>query len=106
MLALAPLIVAQTNPGHIGWINHTPLLERLVETGAVFLIGETGHVISEPTRWLFAVIPALLAIAALGLGAWRGSAGEKRGMAIGLGLGVGVIALLGRRSPPSPARTT
>ncbi len=36
VVALSPLIVAQTNPGHIGWINHTPLLERLVETGAVF----------------------------------------------------------------------
>ena len=93
VVALSPLIVAQTNPGHIGWINHTPLLERLVETGAVFLIGETGHVISEPTRWLFAAIPALLVLAALGLGAWRGSAREKRGMAIGLGLGVGVIVL-------------
>ncbi len=93
MVALSPLIVAQTSPDHIGWIENSSLPWRIGDMSAVFLIGETGHVISEPTRGLFAIVPATLALAALCLGAWAWSAREKRGMAIGLGLGVGVIVL-------------
>ncbi len=93
VLALSPLIVAQTSPNHIGWITNSSLPWRLGDMSAVFLIGETGHVISEPTRGLFAIVPAVLAIVALCLGAWAWSPRERRGMTIGLGLGVGVIAL-------------
>ena len=56
-LALVPLVAAQVNPRHIGWIEHSPLTARLCETAASFLIGETGHVIAEPPRNRYAVIP-------------------------------------------------
>jgi mannosyltransferase len=92
-LALAPLLAAQANPGHISWIEHRSLFMRIAETGAVFLIGETGHVIGEPSHGLFAIVPALLVAAALCLGGWACAPREKRGMTIGLVVGVGVIAL-------------
>jgi len=95
-LALIPLIAAQVNPNHIGWIEVTPLSGRFLQTGVSFLIGETGHVIAEPPRERYAVLPAaLVAIAAL-LVAWRGTARERRGAALAgsVGLGVGALALL------------
>ncbi|HVC07530.1 MAG TPA: glycosyltransferase family 39 protein [Solirubrobacterales bacterium] len=92
-LALIPLIAAQINPHHIGWIDHSPLLGRIGETAASLLIGETGHVIAEPPRNKYAVIPAILILAALALVMYRGSRREKRGAAIGLLVGVGVVAL-------------
>jgi mannosyltransferase len=58
-LALVPLIAGQVNPTHIGWIENSPLPTRLMETGVSFLIGETGHVIAEPPRDHYAVVPAL-----------------------------------------------
>jgi mannosyltransferase len=92
-LALLPLIDAQVNPNHIGWIENSPLGTRLWETGASFLIGETGHVIAEAPRDRYALVPiVLLAIAAL-LVAVRGEHRERRGAAIGLGVGLGVAAL-------------
>ena len=59
-LALLPLISAQVNPTHIGWIDHSPLSTRMFETGGSFLAGETGHVIAQPPRERYALIPALL----------------------------------------------
>lgn len=92
-LALIPLIVAQVNPAHIGWIDESPLSSRTFQTGISFLVGETGHVIAEPPRERYALLPAILAGAALLLVALRGSRVERRGTAIGLTIGLGVVAL-------------
>jgi mannosyltransferase len=93
--ALLPLIAAQTNPNHIGWIEESPLSGRFLETGVSFLIGETGHVIAEPPRLQYALLPAigvgLAAVTLLALGDRR----ERRGGVLGLAVGVGVLALAG-----------
>jgi mannosyltransferase len=90
---LLPLIAAQTNPTHIGWIENSPLPARLFETGVSFLIGETGHVIAEPPRERYALIPTLLGGLALLLLAVRADPRERRGAALGLALGLGVVGL-------------
>jgi mannosyltransferase len=92
-LALLPLANSQNNPTHIGWIENSPLAERLWETAASFLIGETGHVIAEAPRERYALVPAILIAAALALVAVRGARRERRGAALGLVLGLGVAAL-------------
>jgi 4-amino-4-deoxy-L-arabinose transferase-like glycosyltransferase len=92
-LALLPLIAAQVNPTHIGWIDHSPLSTRLFETGGSFLIGETGHVIAQSPRERYALIPALLIGVSLLLAALRGSAREKRAAALSLTIGLGVVLL-------------
>jgi mannosyltransferase len=93
--ALLPLIAAQTNSTHIGWIEESGLGGRFFQTGVSFLIGETGHVIAEPPRVHYALLPvigvALAALALLALGSRR----ERRGGAIGLVVGLGVLALAG-----------
>jgi 4-amino-4-deoxy-L-arabinose transferase-like glycosyltransferase len=92
-LALLPLISAQVNPTHIGWIDHSPLSTRIFETGVSFLAGETGHVIAEPPRERYALIPVALIGVALLLVALRGSPRERRGALLGLVVGVGVVLL-------------
>jgi mannosyltransferase len=92
-LALLPLANAQTNPTHIGWIEESPLAERLWETGVTFLIGETGHVIAEPPRERYALFPLALVGVALLLAALRGGRRERRGAGLGLALGLGMAAL-------------
>ena len=92
-LALLPLVSAQVNPTHIGWIDHSLLSTRIFETGVSFLAGETGHVIAEPPRERYALIPVVLIGVALLLAALRGSARERRGAALGLVVGVGVVLL-------------
>jgi mannosyltransferase len=92
-LALLPLANSQTNPTHIGWIENSPLPERLWETAVSFLIGETGHVIAEAPRDRYALVPLLLVGAALALVALRGSGRERRGAGLGLSLGLGVVGL-------------
>ena len=82
-LALLPLVAAQVNPTHIGWIEDSPLSTRFCETGVSFLVGETGHVIAEPPRERYALLPAILVGAALLLLALRGSAASDAGAAIG-----------------------
>lgn len=94
-LALVPLILAQTNPTHIGWIDHSPLSARFYETGVSFLIGETGHVIAEPPRNRFAFVPAVLIGLALLLVIARGSTRERRGATMGIVIGLGVALLAG-----------
>lgn len=94
-LALLPLLAAQVNPSHIGWIEGSPLALRFWETGVSFLAGETGHVIAEPPRERYALVPAVAVALGLALLAARGSWREWRGAAIGLILGLGVAALAG-----------
>jgi mannosyltransferase len=93
--SLLPLIAAQVNPNHIGWIEESSLGNRFFETGVSFLIGETGHVIAEPPRVHYAVLPAIAvgfaALALLAVGTRR----ERRGGAIALAVGLGVLALAG-----------
>ncbi|MFT3865327.1 MAG: glycosyltransferase family 39 protein [Solirubrobacterales bacterium] len=93
--SLLPLIAAQTNPNHIGWIEESALGERFFQTGVSFLIGETGHVIAEPPRVHYAVLPALgVALAAAALLA-VGTRRERRGGALALAVGLGILALAG-----------
>ncbi len=91
--SLLPLIAAQANPKHIGWIAEGALSTRFFQTGVSFLIGETGHVIGEPPRVHYAVLPAIgVGVAALAL-LVIGSRRERRGAALGLAVGIGVPAL-------------
>jgi mannosyltransferase len=92
-LALLPLASSQTNPTHIGWIENSPLGERFWETGASFLVGETGHVIAEAPRDRYALLPLAVVVVALVLVAAWGSRRERRGGALGLVLGLGILAL-------------
>ncbi len=92
-LALTPLIAAQVNPHHIGWIEGTPLPSRLLQTGVSFLIGETGHVIAEPPRERYAVVPAVAVALALVLAVGWGSRRERRSAALAGAVGTGVVAL-------------
>lgn len=92
-VALLPLLSAQINSTHIDWIEKSALPTRFLEAGASFLIGETGHVIAEPVRYGYTIVPFVAVIAALGLLVLRGSAWERRGAAIALALGLGVPVL-------------
>jgi len=91
--ALAPLLSAQVNATHIGWIEKSPLPTRFLEVGTSFLIGETGHVIAEPVRYGYAIVPAIAIAAALVLLALRGDPYERYGGGVALVLGLGVAAL-------------
>jgi 4-amino-4-deoxy-L-arabinose transferase-like glycosyltransferase len=91
--ALLPLLRAQANATHIGWIDKSPLPTRILESGTSFLVGETGHVIAEPVRYGYAIFPVAAVAAALALLAWRGSPRERRGAGVALTLGLGVVAL-------------
>jgi mannosyltransferase len=94
--ALLPLIAAQVNPAHIGWIDATPLSGRFLQAGVSFLAGETGHVIAEPPRERYALLPVVLVGVALLLLALRGSGRERRGALppLAVGLGVALLAAL------------
>ena len=82
-VALLPLIAAQVNPNHIGWIEDRPLPLRFVDTGVSFLIGETGWVIAEPARDGYALVPVILFGAGFVLVLVRGTFRERRGAALG-----------------------
>lgn len=92
-LALLPLLLAQLNPLHIGWIEHTPLSSRLLQSGVSFLAGETGHVIAEPPRERYALLPAVLVGAGLALLALRGSRRERWAAVTPLAVGAGAVGL-------------
>jgi mannosyltransferase len=92
-LALLPLVAAQVDPIHIGWIENDPLSDRFLQSGVSFLAGETGHVIAEPPRERYALLPAIGIGAALLLVTARGNRRERRGAALGVVLGFGVAAL-------------
>jgi mannosyltransferase len=92
-LALLPLVSAQVNPTHIGWIEEGLLSTRFLETGVSFLIGETGHVIAEPPRERYALLPVVLfAVSLLLVAAW-GRRRERRGALLGVAVGSGVVVL-------------
>ncbi|MFI5027473.1 MAG: glycosyltransferase family 39 protein [Solirubrobacterales bacterium] len=95
-IALIPLIMAQVNPTHVGWIEGSPLSSRFFQTGVSFLIGETGHVIAEPPRMRYALVPVILVGSAWLIVALRGTWRERRGAVLGatLGLGVALLALV------------
>ncbi|HEU4737381.1 MAG TPA: glycosyltransferase family 39 protein [Solirubrobacterales bacterium] len=93
-LALVPLISAQVNPTHIGWIEGSPLSTRFFETSVSFLVGETGHVIAEPPRERYALLPVALIGISLLLVAARGTRRERRGALLGVILGLGIAALV------------
>jgi mannosyltransferase len=92
-LGLIPLISAQVNPTHIGWIDHSLLSSRFTQTGVSFLVGETGHVIAEPPRERYALLPAILLGVAFVLVAVCGTRRERRGTLLGTAIGIGVAAL-------------
>jgi mannosyltransferase len=92
-LALVPLLLAQVNPTHIGWIDRSLLSTRFLQTGVSFLAGETGHVIAEPPRERYAVVPVILIGAAWLLVAARGTWRERRGALLGAAVGLGVALL-------------
>ncbi len=92
-LALLPLISAQINPTHIGWIENSALATRLWETAVSFTIGETGHVIAQPPREYYALLPLVLAGTALLIAIVLGDRHERQGASLGFGLGLGVVAL-------------
>jgi mannosyltransferase len=93
--ALLPLIAAQANPDHIGWIEESSLGGRFFQTGVSFLIGETGHIIAEPPRMQYALLPVIgVGLAALTLLAF-GTKRERRGGVLGLVVGIGILALAG-----------
>jgi 4-amino-4-deoxy-L-arabinose transferase-like glycosyltransferase len=93
--ALLPLLSGQINATHIDWIEKSPLSTRFLEAGASFLIGETGHVIAEPVRYGYAIVPVLTLVAALVLLTLRGSPQERSSAGVSLVLGLGIPALAG-----------
>jgi mannosyltransferase len=96
-LLLAPLVIHQMSYGHAEWIGKFTLGHRLWETGATFVIGETGDIIGGPERPTLAFVPLALAVGAFALLALRGSREEKRAASVPLtvgGLTIGVPLLL------------
>jgi hypothetical protein len=85
-LALAPLALHQQAAGHADWISSHALGHRIWESGATFLIGETGDIIARPESPLPALVPFALVLAALLLALVRGSGEERRRVAIPLAL--------------------
>lgn len=92
-IALLPLLHAQINSTHIGWISNSPLATRVLQTGASFLTGETGSVIGQKPRNGFAVVPVVLIAAALLANLAWGSLRERRAALLAAILGLGVVAL-------------
>ena len=92
-LALAPLALHQMAAGHAEWISAHALGHRLWETGATFLVGETGDIIARPEHPLPALLPFLLVVAALGLIAARGAREERRAAAVPLALAAAAVAI-------------
>ncbi len=77
-LLLAPLAIHQMSIGHAEWIGNFTLGHRLWETGLTFMLGETGDIIARPEHPLLALVPCLLAVAALALVFSRGERPERR----------------------------
>ena len=91
-LALVPLVVHQMSYAHAEWISSFSLGHRLWEAGVTFMVGETGDVIAQPEHPLFALAPALLAIAALLLVVRRGDGADRRAVGIPLAIAATTVA--------------
>jgi mannosyltransferase len=101
-LLLAPLAIHQMSIGHAEWIGNFSLGHRLWETGLTFMLGETGDIIARPEHPLLALLPCLLALAALVFVFSRGERSERRAAAIPLalaGVTVAVPVFLGLFDP-------
>jgi uncharacterized membrane protein len=85
-LLLAPLVIHQMSFAHAEWISNFSLGHRLWETGLTFMLGETGDIIARPEHPLLAVVPCLIAAAALVLIRVRGERRECRAARILLAL--------------------
>jgi mannosyltransferase len=92
-LALLPLVRHQSSAGHAEWISDHALGHRVWESGATFLIGETGDVIGRPEHPLPALLPFLLLVAALLLVFVRGSERERRAAGVPLALAAATVAI-------------
>jgi hypothetical protein len=103
-LALAPLAQHQQAAGHAEWISTHALGHRIWESGATFLIGETGDVIARPESPLAALVPFALVLAALVLLLARGSGEERRRAAIPLALAAATVAIPIALAVVSPAK--
>jgi 4-amino-4-deoxy-L-arabinose transferase-like glycosyltransferase len=92
-LLLAPLAVHQMSYEHAEWISNFSLGHRLWETGLTFMLGETGDIIARPEYPPLAVVPCLLAVAALALVFLRGERREQRAASIPLVLAAVTVAV-------------
>jgi mannosyltransferase len=84
--ALAPIALHQAQGKNNDWIATFHMTTRLRETGIAFLVGEAG-------LFRHALIPLLLAASAVALLLFRGDWREKRGAAVALAIGGGVVVL-------------
>jgi uncharacterized membrane protein len=90
---LAPLAIHQMSAGHAEWIAGHALSHRLWETGATFLVGETGDIIARPEVPWAALAPFVLVIASLALALARGAREERRAAAVPLILSAATVAI-------------
>jgi hypothetical protein len=79
--------------GHAEWIAGHALGHRVWESGATFLIGETGDVIARPEHPLPALVPFLLVVAAIALIGARGTGEERRAARVPLALAAAAFAI-------------
>ncbi len=93
-LPLVPLALAQaSHTSHIDWFAQTPLLTTLRDTAASFMIGETGRLIAQTPRTIYALAPGLLIALGIALVIVRGqTAGRRRGLLLG-SIAVGAVLI-------------
>lgn len=90
-LALAPLAIHQMSIGHAEWISALSLGQRIWETAATFVSGETGDIIGQPERPELAFVPLALCLAAFALLALRAGRAERRAAALPLVVGLAAV---------------
>ena len=90
---LAPLAAHQMSLAHAEWIGDHSLLHRFWETPATFLAGETGDIIARPELPFPALVPFILAAAALILVLVRGTREERRRTLIPLALAAATVGV-------------
>ena len=94
-LALLPLITPRSTRPTSAGSTTARSSTRFWETGVSFLVGETGHVIAEPPRERYALIPVVLIGVALAAGrcsAAPAASGAAPRSALAVGLGVVLLA--------------